>query len=97
MSAMKDRFVDVICQYTKDGRLIPLRVRLQDDDGLYQAYSIKSYKEISHSGEYRTPYGTISHTPHWHFLCKIQIMDKIVTTELFFNGSDNIWRIVSSG
>lgn len=95
MSGMiQNRFADVICQYTRDGRIIPLRVRLQDDDGMYQTYTIKSYKELSHAGSYKTPYGTISHSSNWNFLCRVQILDKLITMELFFNGSDNLWRIV---
>ena len=89
-----DMFVDVICQYTKDGRLIPLRVRMQDEDGMYQTFTIKGYKELSHAGEYKTPYGTISHTLNWHFLCQIQVFNRLVTIELFFNGSDHLWRVV---
>jgi len=95
-SNYRDKFVDVICQYTKDGHIIPLRVRLQDDDGLYQVYSIKSYKELSHAGEHMTPYGTIVHTPNWNFLCQVQVFNKLINIELFFNGSDHVWRIVRS-
>ncbi len=89
-----NQFVDVICQYTKDGKIIPLRVRLQDEDGLYQTFTIKKYKELSHAGEYKTPYGTTSHTSNWNFLCQVQVLNRLLTIELFFNGRDNLWKAV---
>ncbi|MBR1508952.1 MAG: hypothetical protein IJ619_13220 [Eubacterium sp.] len=30
--------VDVICQHNKDGSMIPMRVRLTDEDGAVQTY-----------------------------------------------------------
>lgn len=30
--------LDVICQFKKDGTIIPLKIRLQDEDGEYQSY-----------------------------------------------------------
>ena len=34
--------LDVICQFKKDGTIIPLKIRLQDEDGEYQ--SLESIK-----------------------------------------------------
>lgn len=90
-----DKFIDVICQYTKEGQIIPLRLRFQDEDGLYQIYNVKGYKELSRAGKYKTPYGTISHTSNWRFLCQIQVLSRLVNVELFFNSNDNLWKIVS--
>ena len=43
--------IDVICQHTKEGDIIPLRIRLVDEDGMLQTYNIKSYKDRTvHSG-----------------------------------------------
>ncbi len=36
--------LDVICQHKKDGNIIPIKIRLQDEDGEYQSYHIKSYR-----------------------------------------------------
>lgn len=91
-----DNFVDVICQYTREGKVIPLRVRMRDEDGIYHEYTIKKYKEASHSGSFQTPYGFFSHTLNWDFLCQIQVFDRLITIELFFNGSDQVWRIIRS-
>lgn len=89
-----DKFIDVICQYTKDGRIIPLRIKLQDDDGIYHEYNIKKYKEISHSGDVMTPYGFFSHSLNWDFNCIIQVLNREVSVDLFFNGSDQVWRVM---
>ncbi|MCQ2082617.1 MAG: hypothetical protein MJZ11_13260 [Lachnospiraceae bacterium] len=92
--AENNQFIDVICQYTKTGMIIPMRLRIQDSDGLYHVYNVKGYKELTSAGEYKTPYGTISHSPNWRFSCKIQVFDKYKDVELFFNGKDNLWKIV---
>ena len=43
---------DVICLHTKDGNVVPLRIRVADEDGLLQAYSIKEYRDVSHQGQH---------------------------------------------
>ena len=88
-------FVDVICEHTSKGELIPLRMRVKDEDGIYQTFSIKSYKEISVPGTYQTPYGTLMHSNTWRFLCKIQVLSFSKTVELLFNTNDNLWRMVN--
>lgn len=96
MSSVKEnnQFIDVICQYTKSGNIIPMRLRLQDADGFYHEFNVKGYKELSQPGKYQTPYGTIAHSSTWTFQCHIQVFDKLKTVELFFNSNDNLWKIV---
>lgn len=36
--------LDVICQHNHDGTMIPLKIRLIDEDGEYQSYLVKSYR-----------------------------------------------------
>ena len=43
--------VDVIAQHNHDGTIIPLRLRLEDEDGELQTYTIQGYREIPHSTE----------------------------------------------
>ena len=38
--------VDVICEYKADGKVIPMRFRLINEDGVYEAYTIKGYRQI---------------------------------------------------
>lgn len=42
--------VDVICQHSVDGTIIPLRVRMTDEDGQRQMFNIKEYLDVSHKG-----------------------------------------------
>lgn len=91
---LENKFIDVICEYTSEGQIIPMRLRFQDEDGMYQTYTIKGYKELSRASEYKTPYGTISHSSIWKFLCQIQVLNKLISVELFFNANDNLWKLV---
>jgi hypothetical protein len=45
-----DRAIDLICQHTMDGKIIPLRIRLRDEDGELQEFSVKGYRDISEFG-----------------------------------------------
>ena len=87
-------FVDVICQHTKKGEIIPMRVRFQDEDGQFQNYNIKSYKELTQPGTYTTPYGTMAHSHIWKFACKIQVFNMYQNIELFYNATDNLWKLI---
>ena len=40
--------VDVICQHSSDGNIMPLKIRFEDEDGQWQTYIIKEYKDIAH-------------------------------------------------
>ncbi len=86
-------FVDVICQHSKDGRIIPMRIRIQDDDGMLQSYTIKGYKELSRPEEHLTCYGTLAHSSNWIFLCRIQILNTYKNIELLYNSINNLWKI----
>ena len=60
-----DNKIDFICQHTMDGAVIPLRIRLRDEDGELQEYTIKGYRETSQ-------YGRIT-----SFECQILVRDAI--------------------
>ena len=49
--------VDVICQHSADGTIIPLRIWLTDEDGMKQTYTIKGYRDLSHQGTREMPDG----------------------------------------
>ena len=50
---------DVICLHARDGKVTPLRIRISDEDGQYQAYSIKECRDLSHQGARTMPDGLI--------------------------------------
>ena len=50
--------IDVICQHSQDGTIVPLKIRVRDDDGEYQAYMIQGFRRqdvVKGSGEYGLP------------------------------------------
>ena len=89
----KNPFVDVICQYTTKGDIIPLRIRIQDEDGVYQTFVIKAYKDLSATSSTLSPYGTKVHSPNWNFECKVQVFNMTHIINLFFNPKDCLWKI----
>ena len=87
--------VEVICQHTLGSRIIPLRIRLEDEDGILQTYNIKSYKDITPHNGYTLPNGVkITSTNIWTFECKILVLDMLRPIKLYYNSRDNIWEIV---
>jgi len=54
MSAIRKNYTlaDVICQHKTDGTIIPLKIRIADEDGEYQIFNIKSYKVLSDHKEH---------------------------------------------
>lgn len=95
MGAIKESydFIDVICQFTSKGEVIPMRIRIKDADGMFQTYNVKAYKEVSNPGEYNSPYGTLVHSYNWTFDCKIQVMNEIKQIRLFYNIRENLWKL----
>ena len=63
--------VDVICQHSRDGTLIPLKVRVTDEEGEYQTYYIKGYKDHSHQGSRTLPTGVFVTNNTIVFECEI--------------------------
>lgn len=89
-----ERDADVICQHNKDGTIIPLKIRIKDDDGESQTYSIKSYKDLSTNGDFVLPNGVnVSRRHLWSFECKIQVFDLLKRIRLFYNAADGCWRV----
>ena len=90
----KENIVDVICQHTRDFKIIPMRIRLQDEDGVFHTYNIKSYKDRSPSGTYTMPNGISVSRGTWVFDCQIVVFDVMKTVTLFYKPGDNKWTLV---
>lgn len=89
-----ERDADVICQHNKDGTIIPLKIRIKDDDGESQTYFIKSYKDLSTNGDFVLPNGVgISGRHLWSFECKIQVFNLLKRIRLFYNTVDGRWKV----
>lgn len=90
------KFADVICQHTTDGAIIPIRLRIKDEDGVFHEYNIKGYKDLTHSGQYTLPNGTMVNGNHIHsFECKIVVFNQVRILRLIYNAYDCRWKIIS--
>ena len=85
--------VDVICQFSRDGTVIPMRVRICDEEGEYQAYTIKGYRDISPSEPTTFPNGLFIGRDTKVFLCNITVFGRNRPIKLYFTDSDSIWRM----
>lgn len=90
----ENRAVDVICQHTKEGDMIPLKLRIQDEEGEFQTYAVKGYKDLSYKGRYTMPNGIPATNTIFPFDCKIIVFGKAQVVHLYYNSSDHIWRMV---
>lgn len=94
MSNVKNKFADVICQHKTDGTIIPLRIRVKDDDGIYQEYNVKEYRDLSHSGSYKMPNDVLVSSNNVHnFECKIVVFNQQKLLRLHYNAYDSRWII----
>ena len=87
------RPVDVICQHPIDGTIIPLRIRIVDEDGLRQAFSIKEYRDLSHQGTRTMPDGVYVTDETLVFECKITVIDRIRIVRLYYNPREIVWKM----
>lgn len=91
----KERIADVICQHKRDGTIMPIKIRLQDDDGEFQSYQIKAYKDVSSmKREYIMPNGVTAQGHLWIFECKIVNFDSEKVIRLLYNAFDNVWKVL---
>lgn len=87
------RKADVICQHTIDARIIPLKIRVQDEDGEMQTYSVKGYRTLNAIGKVVLP-NEVSVSSHIrYFECKLNIFGTEKIVGLSYNLSDNLWHV----
>lgn len=84
--------IDVICQHNKDGTIIPLKIRLQDEDMAYQTYTIKAYKELS-TETIRLPSEVVVTANTLRYNCKIEVFGCEKRVILHYNKSQVKWYI----
>ncbi len=89
------RPIDVICEHTATGEIIPLRLRVRDDNGEYQSYRIDSYKDLSGRGAYDTRDGVYVTNATVYFQCVISVFGKARTVRLYYKHEDGIWRFAA--
>ena len=92
MSKVIDK-VDVICQINADGEVKPMRFRLMNEDGVYETYTIKGYRQIFRKDVYTTPDGLTVCSSDNVYECRVLILEMYRTVRLYFNRNNCHWRI----
>ena len=89
----ENRNIDMICQICADGTIIPMKMRVVDDDGAHQEFKIKSYKNLTYKGNvFNLPdVGPVCTTGICPFECKIDVFGVEKTINLFYNVNYHIW------
>ena len=83
--------VDVICQHSKDGSMIPLRIRVSDEEGNPRAFAIKSYKNLSGNVTYTTSDGVYVTDEMIFYECRIEINGEMKGIRLYYRKNMNNW------
>ena len=71
--------VDVICQHSRDGKITPMKIRIIDEDGVFQEYKIKGYRDLTGHGARTLPDGVYVNS----FVC--------LFGQFTVNGSDRLF------
>ncbi len=89
MYNMKKKFdkIDVICEHKHDGTIIPIKFRLMNEDGLWESYSIKSYKPNSNHSTHTTQDGIFVSAKTEIYECKVVIFGLERTVRLYHSPS----------
>ena len=89
--------IDMICKHMADGTIIPIKIRMLDEDGAYQEYKIRAYKDLSYKGSlFDMPdVGRIHTTGIYPFECKIESFGHELTLKLFYNSYEHTWKLSS--
>ena len=88
-----EQTVDVICQHKQDGTIIPIKIRLKDEDEVYHEFVVKSYRILSHPGQYKLPSQIMTTSHRWSFECKILVLEREIRVKLLYNACEGQWRI----
>ena len=87
-----DEKLDVICQHTADGEIIPLRIRIRNEEGEYLTFSIREYRDLSHRGTYTTGDGAFVTNNTLVFECHIEVFGAQKTVRLYYDVNRSLWR-----
>lgn len=86
--------IDVICQHTRDAKIIPFKIRMEDEDGELQSYMIQGYRDRTHYGSSTLPNGvSVSGTNLYVFECQIVVFGIKKWITIMYNSRENLWKI----
>ena len=91
---INNKNIDVICMHTMDAQIIPLKIRLKDEDGMYQTFLIREYKDLSSKGCYTLGNGImVNGIDIISFEIKIQVFNQLKTMKISYHKRENVWRL----
>ncbi len=88
--------VDVICQFSQEGNIIPLRIRVKDEEGEFHIYTIKGYRDLSHQGEKLMPDGVYVTDRTLVYECKINVFERMKVVRLYYEPAHLSWKMTSA-
>lgn len=86
--------IDVICQFNKDGKIIPIKLRLTDENGESQSYVVQGYMEYPPGSEYKLPGGFMATNSIHVFKCKIHTFGQEKILHIFYNSTNSQWDLI---
>ncbi len=89
------RTVDVICQHSRDGTVSPMRIRTVDEDGEYQTYTVKGFRDVSYQGAREMPDGVYVSDRTLVFECGIMVFGRRRIVRLYYEPSSTTWRMTA--
>lgn len=88
--------IDLILCHNQDGSIQPLRLRVKDEDGQNQAFTIKEYRDLSHQGARTMPDGVSVSDKTLIFECMILVWGTERRVRLYSHPPYLSWKMTSS-
>ena len=84
--------MDVIYQNNKNGSMIPMRIRLKDEDGAIQSNKIKNYEDLFHQGTRTMPDGIYVTDRTFVYECQVQTFGIFRMIRVYYDLSGAVWK-----
>lgn len=90
---MDRKNIDVVVAFTNK-QIIPLKIRLKDEDGMYQTFAVRAYRDLSTRGCYTLGNGVaVNGIDIISFEIKIQVFNQLKTMRIAYHKRENVWRL----
>jgi len=83
--------IDVICQHKVDGSIIPIKIKVRDEDGEFHIFKIGAYRPLIENGTHLLPNGVPLNNHIWSYECRICMFGLEKITYLYYNTTDGRW------
>ncbi len=87
------RNADVICEHKSDGTIIPLRFRVMDEDGEYQTFNVKGFRQVPVIIKNNEVQGKFIAANTDVFECMIEVFGMKKKIQLMFSWGTKNWTV----